>query len=69
MHIHYEDLSDVARYIEKHAEITLDDKKPTLENILNNIKRHKNLNGESRNLEIGAARFRRSWQYISRAGR
>jgi len=53
MHIHYEELSDVARYIEKHADITLEEQKPTLENILNNIKRHKNLNGESRILEIG----------------
>ena len=53
MHIHYEDLSDVARYIENHAHITLDDQKPTLENVLHNIQAYRPLNGDSRILEIG----------------
>lgn len=53
MHIHYEDLSDVARYIKNHAHITLEDQKPTLENILHNIQTLKSLNGDSRILEIG----------------
>lgn len=53
MHIHYEELQDVARYIENHSHITLEDQKPTLENILNNIKRHKHLDHNSKILEIG----------------
>jgi SAM-dependent methyltransferase len=53
MHIHYEELQDVARYIEIHAHITLEDQTPTLENILNNIKRHKPLDHQSKILEIG----------------
>lgn len=53
MHIHYEELTDVARYIENHSHITLEDQKPTLENILHNVKRFKDLNGDSNILEIG----------------
>ncbi|HKR61717.1 MAG TPA: class I SAM-dependent methyltransferase [Pyrinomonadaceae bacterium] len=53
MHIHYEDLADVSRYIENHSHIRLEDQKPTLENILENIKRFKKLDGNSRILEIG----------------
>lgn len=53
MHIHYEELADVKRYIENHAHIRLEDQKPTLENILENIKRFKELDETSRILEIG----------------
>ncbi len=53
MHIHYEDLSDVARYIENHAHVTLEDQRPTLENMLESIKRFNALNEHSRILEIG----------------
>jgi 2-polyprenyl-3-methyl-5-hydroxy-6-metoxy-1,4-benzoquinol methylase len=53
MHIHYEELADVARYIENHAHITLEDQRPTLDNILHNIKRFKKLDGSSKILEIG----------------
>jgi len=53
MHIHYEELQDVARYIENHSHITLEDQKPLLENILNNIKRHTKLDRNSKILEIG----------------
>jgi len=53
MHIHYEELADVARYIENHAHITLEDQRQRLENILHNMQMHKHLNGDSRILEIG----------------
>jgi SAM-dependent methyltransferase len=53
MHIHYEELTDVARYIENHSHITLEDQTPRLENILRTIKRFKNIDSESRILEIG----------------
>ena len=53
MHIHYEDLADVSRYIENHSHIKLEDQKPTLENILENIKRFKKLDENSKILEIG----------------
>ena len=53
MHIHYGELTDVARYIENHAHIRLEDQAPALENILDNIRRFKALDGGSRILEIG----------------
>jgi SAM-dependent methyltransferase len=53
MHVHYEELSDVARYIETHSQITLEDQKPTLENVLSCIKRFKTLDSDSTILEIG----------------
>jgi 2-polyprenyl-3-methyl-5-hydroxy-6-metoxy-1,4-benzoquinol methylase len=53
MHIHYEELQDVARYIENHSHITLEEQTPILENILNNIKRHTPLDCNSKILEIG----------------
>ncbi len=53
MHVHYEELSDVARYIETHSHITLEDQKPTLENVLSCIKRFKTLDHDSTILEIG----------------
>ena len=53
MHIHYEELADVNRYIEKHAQMSFEEQKPTLENIIDNIKRFKPLNKQSRILEIG----------------
>jgi len=53
MHIHYEELQDVARYIENHSHITLEEQTPTLENILNNIKRNIKLDPNSKILEIG----------------
>jgi 2-polyprenyl-3-methyl-5-hydroxy-6-metoxy-1,4-benzoquinol methylase len=53
MHIHYEELTDVARYIENHAHVKLEDQAPTLENILNNIKRFKPLENGAKVLEIG----------------
>ena len=53
MHIHYEELADVTRYIENHSHIRLEDQKPTLENILENIKRFKKLDESSKILEIG----------------
>ena len=53
MHIHYEDLSDVARYIENHAHVTLEDQKPTLQHMLENIMQFKKLDENSRILEIG----------------
>jgi len=53
MHIHYEDLNDVTRYVENHAHVTLEDQKPTLENILHNIKRFNSLKPGSKLLEIG----------------
>jgi 2-polyprenyl-3-methyl-5-hydroxy-6-metoxy-1,4-benzoquinol methylase len=53
MHIHYEQLSDVARYIENHAQVDFEDQKPTIENILSNIKRFKAVDPKTRILEIG----------------
>lgn len=53
MHIHYEELTDVARYIENHAHIDLDSQKPTIENILENIKRFTRVDEHARILEIG----------------
>ena len=53
MHIHYEELADVTRYIENHSHVRLEDQKPTLENILENIKRFKKLDETSKILEIG----------------
>ena len=53
MHIHYEELQDVARYIENHSHITLAEQTPTLENILNNIRKHKPLDHNTKILEIG----------------
>lgn len=53
MHIHYEELSDVNRYIENHSNNTLEEHTPTLENILTNIKRFSSLNGNAKILEIG----------------
>ena len=53
MHIHYEDLTDVSRYIENHAHLTLEDQTPTLDNILHNIKRFKRLEPAAKMLEIG----------------
>lgn len=53
MHIHYEQLSDVARYIENHAEVAFEDQKPTIENILRNIRKYKDLTPHTRILEIG----------------
>src|SRR5687767_2002558 len=53
MHIHYEDLTDVARYIESHAHVTLEDQTPALENVLHNIKRFKPLEPGAKMLEIG----------------
>ena len=53
MHVHYEDLTDVARYIENHAHVTLEDQKATLDNILHNIQRFKKLEPGAKVLEIG----------------
>jgi 2-polyprenyl-3-methyl-5-hydroxy-6-metoxy-1,4-benzoquinol methylase len=53
MHIHYEELTDVARYIENHSHITLEDQTPRLENVLKIIRRFRKLDSESRILEIG----------------
>jgi 2-polyprenyl-3-methyl-5-hydroxy-6-metoxy-1,4-benzoquinol methylase len=53
MHIHYEDLTDVARYIENHAHVTLEQQTPALENILHNIKRFRPLEPGAKMLEIG----------------
>src|SRR6266508_720655 len=53
MHIHYEELSDIARYIENHSNLTLEDQKPTLENVLSCIKRFTTLDEGSKILEIG----------------
>src|ERR1041384_6456362 len=53
MHVHYEELTDVARYIENHAHVTLDDQKTTLDNILHNIQRFRKLEPGAKVLEIG----------------
>jgi 2-polyprenyl-3-methyl-5-hydroxy-6-metoxy-1,4-benzoquinol methylase len=53
MHVHYEELSDVARYIENHSHMTLEDQTPTLENMLSCIRKFKTLDQESKLLEIG----------------
>ncbi|HKZ00908.1 MAG TPA: class I SAM-dependent methyltransferase [Pyrinomonadaceae bacterium] len=53
MHIHYEELTDVTRYIESHADLTLEDNKSTSENILRNLRRYSALDQHSRLLEIG----------------
>ena len=53
MHVHYEELSDVTRYIENHARIDFEEQKPTFENILENIKRFKAVDGNTRILEVG----------------
>jgi SAM-dependent methyltransferase len=53
MHIHYEQLTDVARYIENHAQVDFQDQKPTIENILRNIRKYKEITERSRILEIG----------------
>jgi 2-polyprenyl-3-methyl-5-hydroxy-6-metoxy-1,4-benzoquinol methylase len=53
MHIHYEQLSDVARYIENHAQVDFEDQKKTIENILRNIRKYKEITERSRILEIG----------------
>ncbi|MGI8733615.1 MAG: class I SAM-dependent methyltransferase [Pyrinomonadaceae bacterium] len=53
MHVHYEELNDVARYIENHAHVTLEDQRPTLQHMLKNIMQFKKLDEHSRMLEIG----------------
>jgi 2-polyprenyl-3-methyl-5-hydroxy-6-metoxy-1,4-benzoquinol methylase len=53
MHIHYEDLADVSRYIENHAHITLEQQRPTLDHMLDNITRFRKLDEQARILEIG----------------
>ncbi|MEA2176410.1 MAG: 2-polyprenyl-6-hydroxyphenyl methylase / 3-demethylubiquinone-9 3-methyltransferase [Blastocatellia bacterium] len=53
MHIHYEQLTDVARYIENHAQVDFQDQKPTIENILRNIRKYKEITQATRILEIG----------------
>ncbi len=53
MHVHYEELTDVARYIENHAHVTLEDQKATLDNIFQNITRFRALAPGAKVLEIG----------------
>jgi len=53
MHVHYEELTDVARYIENHAHVTLEDQKATLDNTLHNITRFRALAPGAKVLEIG----------------
>ena len=53
MEVHQEQLSDVARFIENHKHVTLEDERSSIESILDNIKRFKPLHADSRILEIG----------------
>lgn len=53
MHIHYEELTDVARYIENHVHITLEDQKSSIESMLDNMRKHVSINENTEMLEIG----------------
>jgi len=53
MHVHCEDLPDVARYIEQHADIAFEDQKPTIEGIIDTVRKYKSLDSKTRILEIG----------------
>ena len=56
MHVHRQELSDISRYIEHHANESYDDQRPVIENIFETIQRFKPLNETSRILEIGVGR-------------
>lgn len=53
MHIHYEELTDVARYIENHAHIKYEDQLSPLESMLDNMRKYKQIDERTRILEIG----------------
>ncbi|MEW5946339.1 MAG: hypothetical protein AB1742_09085 [bacterium] len=53
MKIHHEELSDVARYVEKYKDVRLEDKEPQFEAMFRRIGRFKALDRDTRMLEIG----------------
>ena len=67
MHVHCEELPDIARYIAEHAQADFEDQQPIIENIIDNIKRYITVNEDTRILEIGVGS---GWLqiYCQRAG-
>lgn len=53
MRIHHEELSDVARYLENHKDISLEQERPHFHGIIGVVQRYHPIDGETRILEIG----------------